>query len=204
MEDMKVLKLFGLAIAAMALTAFLGAGSASATELYSTGVTLKTPATLELTLKSTTSLLMKDTGGSTNDTCTSSTIEGATTNTGGSGVAITASVSTLVLGGCTHTTDALKNADGSFGRLELKWSSGTKATLISKESRLTIQSTVFGISCTPNTGAGTTLGSIETAAGTNAVINVNAVINLGAFCGDSTWTGTYTVTKPHQLLIEDK
>jgi hypothetical protein len=201
---MKYLKMLGLAaVAAMALTAFLAA-SASATEIYSNGVTQGAGTTIESTLKATTSALLKDTGGSTNDTCTGSTVSGKTANAGGSGVNVTGSISSLAFTGCTHTTDPLKNADGTFGKLELKWTSGTNATVISKESRVTVQSTVFGISCTANTGEGTTLGTLATAAGTNAVMTINAVINMGAFCGDSTWTGTYIVTKPANMTVEDK
>jgi hypothetical protein len=35
-------------------------------------------------------------------------------------------------------------------------------------------------------------------------MHINGVINMGAFCGDSTWTGTYIVTSPTGLTVEEK
>jgi hypothetical protein len=201
---MRTFEMLRLAIfATFVLTALLGTSMASATEIYSNGVTQGAGTTLEWTQKSSLTLLVRDTGGSLNDTCTGSSVSMKTANAGGSGVSVTSSISALSFTGCTHTTDPLKNADGTYGSLELKWTKNTEATVISKETRITHISTVFGISCTANTGAGTTLGTLNTAGGA-ATFELSAVIEMGVFCGDSIWTGTYLITKPSKTTIEDK
>jgi hypothetical protein len=200
---MKYLKMLGLAaIAAMALTAIIGAGTASATELYtytSSGPAETVAVNTEIvsSLKSGTSALLKDTGGSTNDTCTGSEVKGKIENTGGKtseGKHPSGKISALTFTGCTHTTDVLAK-----GSLEIKNIAGTtNGTVISKEAQVTVQSTVFGISCTANTGTGTTIGTLTGVKSSteHATMDINGVINMGAFCGDSTWTGTYIVTSP--------
>jgi hypothetical protein len=207
---MKSLRIFGLAaIAAMALTALAGAGSASATQLYKNTtpggndkIAIGTAnAEITASLKTGTSALLKDTGGSTNDTCTSSEVKGKIEEDTSSTPSVnpTGKVSTLSFGGCTHTTDVLAK-----GSLEIRYITGsTNGVLISKEAQVTVQSTVFGISCTANTGTGTSIGTLTgAAAGGQATVDINGVINMGAFCGDSTWTGTYIVTSPTGLMVE--
>jgi hypothetical protein len=218
---MKYLKMLGLAaVAAMALTAIIGAGTASATELYkyttpSANDTLGAGTAIEATLKGGTSALLKDTGGSTNDTCTGSTVGGTITNSGGSGLAVSGTITTLDFTGCTHTTDPLPNSEiktesgvihKEYGTLEIKWISGTtNGTVVSKNTKVTVQSTVFGISCVANTGEGTVIGTLTGAKSSteHATMHINGVIEMG-ICGDSTWTGTYLVTNPTGLTVEDK
>ncbi len=207
---MKYLKMLGLAaVAAMALTAFLGAGSASATGLWkyttpSANDTLSAPVAIVASLETGTSALLKDTLGGANDTCTSSevkgTVESTATNPKGK-------ISSLTFGGCTHTTTPIENAGGDFGELEVKSIAGTtNGTLIGRGSRVTVKSTIFGVSCIANTGAGTTLGEITGAKSStgHAIIHINAIITLENGCGDSTWTGTYKVTTPTGLTIESE
>ena len=72
---MKYLKILGLAaVAAMALTAFMGAGTASATGLWkyttpSENDTLGVGTTITASLEAGTSAVLRDTGGLANDTC---------------------------------------------------------------------------------------------------------------------------------------
>jgi len=201
---MKYLKMLGLAaVAAMALTAFFGAGSASAQTLYTyktPNANIPIPVGTELisTLESGKSALLKDTGGLANDTCTGSEVKGAistnnTTDAGGS-------ISALTFTGCTHTTHVLAK-----GELEIKNIAGTtNGTVISKGARVTIKSTVFGISCVANTGAGTTIGTLTGAKSETdrATMDINGVITLENGCGDSTWTGSYEVTSPLGLTVD--
>ena len=220
---MKYLKILGLAaVAAMALTAFMGAGTASATQLYkyttpSANDKLGVGTTILSSLESGTSALLKDTGGLANDTCTASEVHGTITKDTSSSPAVNpqGAITTLSFTGCSHTTNVLAN-----GSLEIKNIAGTtNGTVISKEARVTIKSTVFGISCTANTGAGTTIGTLTGAKKTEAeakeeeetekvptlhraTMDISAIISLENGCGDSTWTGSYVVTSPVGLTVE--
>jgi hypothetical protein len=101
---MKYLKMLGLAaIAAAALTAILGAGTASATKLCENNQTANCTSHVVKgsTLKFTAESSVKFSGafGIVFDTCTESTMEGPTTGTGGvDGVAVTVNVNTLTFG----------------------------------------------------------------------------------------------------------
>jgi hypothetical protein len=205
---MRFLKVLGLgAVAAMILTAFLGAGTASATNLYkyttpSANDKLAIGTEIVLSLESGTSLLFKDTSGLPNDTCTKSEIKAIVERDTGSVPAAHAQgkVTSLALSGCSHTSTTLAN-----GELEIKNIGGTtNGTVISKGARITFQSTVFGISCVANTGAGTVIGTVTGAKSptASAKMDINGVIALEGICGDSTWTGSYSVTSPTGLTIE--
>jgi hypothetical protein len=202
---MKSLKIAVIVVMmAAAVTSLSAAGAVSATELYkntslSANDTQGTGTEITATLKTGSSLLLKDTGQSNNDTCTGSEIKGKIESAGGEASTPSGKVSSITFSGCSHTTDVIAN-----GSLEIKSIAGTtNGTVISKEAKVTVQSTVFGISCTANTGAGTTLGTLTGAgAGEQATIDINGVISLGSFCGDSTLTGTYLVTGPTGLVVE--
>ena len=201
---MKYLKIIGLAaVAAMALTAFVGAGTASAQTLYTYTTPSEndpTPVATELvsTLEAGTSAILKDTLGGVNDTCTGSEVKGkigtnTTTDAGGA-------ISHLTFTGCSHTTHVLAN-----GELEIKNIAGTtNGTVVSKGAQVTIKSTIFGVSCTANTGAGTTIGTLTGAKAhtAKATMDINGVITLENGCGDSTWTGKYEVTSPVGLTVD--
>jgi len=203
---MKTSKLFGLLlVGVMALAALIGAGNASATNLYR----YTTPAAndrvavgteLVVTLESETSLLWKDTGGLAHDTCTGSEWKGKLERDTASGVHASGKTTSLSFSGCSHTTTVL--APGEF---EIRSIAGTtNGTLISKGTRVTTKSTVFGISCVGNTGAGTTLGTITGAKSSTAyaTIDINGVVTKENGCGDSTVTGSYLITSPTGLTVE--
>jgi hypothetical protein len=194
------------ALATLATMALLGAGSASATRLYkyttpSANDALGVGSTIDLTTEPGTSILIKETGGGTNDTCTGLDIHGDIIVDNG----VTIRVTGLTATGCSHTSDSLKNADGTYGQLQVSNTAGTtNGTLVSKEMRITVQSTIFGISCTLNTGAGTTLGSLTGAKSSTgqAKATFNAVVSAGAFCGDWTMMGSFSVNTPLGLTVE--
>jgi len=201
---MKYLKILGLAaVAAMALTAFLGAGSASAQTLYkyttpSANDAIANETELISTLETGTSALLQDTLGGVNDTCTGSEVKGkiATNTTTDAGGAISA----LTFTGCSHTTTVLAK-----GELEIKNIAGTtNGTVVSKGARVTVKSTIFGLSCVANTGAGTTIGTLTGAKSSTALatMDINGVITLENGCGDSTWTGSYEVTNLPGLTVD--
>lgn len=193
---MKYLKMLGLAaFAAMALMAF-GAGTASATKLctdsacatvYPTGTeissSLKTSSTARLT-----------SGGSTIDTCSSSTVTGTTTNKEGATVA--GSISSLTWGSCTVTTDTVAN-----GSLEIEKTGANEGKAIGKGWEVT--TSTFGTSCTFGPGTGTVLSTIK--GGVEPVMVINSTVSKTAgnfLCpGTTGWDAEYVVTSPHALFI---
>jgi len=201
---MKYLKMLGLgAIAATATMALLGAGPASAQTLYtytSSATSADAIGAIDIisTLEEKTSALLVDTAGGVNDTCPGSEIKttiatNTTTDAGGSNAI-------LSFIGCSHTTHVLAK-----GSLEIKHQPGTpNGTVISKGTRITIKSTVFGISCVANTGAGTAIGTLTGATSETgkATMDIAGVITLENGCGDSTWTGKYEVTSPVGLTVD--
>jgi hypothetical protein len=203
-----VTKLSIMAAAIMSLAACFAASTASATNLYA--YTFPIPSTHKIPIGSTiffglesgTSSLFKDTSGGANDTCTSSSIDFDLTKdtTSPTPVAARGDLTILIFGGCSHTTTVLAN-----GELEVRHIAGTtNGTLVSIGARVTIKSTVFGISCVAATGTGTTIGTLTGASSpsTHAQADINGVLTLENGCGDSTWTGSYKVETPTGLVTE--
>ncbi|HEX6781143.1 MAG TPA: hypothetical protein VF125_03835 [Solirubrobacterales bacterium] len=196
---MKYLKMLGLAaVAAMALMAFVGAGTASATTLYVKGVAQTGSVTLSSSIASGGSAILKDTNNATVDTCKESTVTGSTKSPF-SGATVTGDIETgnLTFGGCSHKTTVLKP-----GTLHVAYTSGDNGTVSSSGAEVTVESTIFGASCIAKTGTGTTIGTLngKTGATEHATMTINGVIPMG-LCGDANWTGSYTVTSPTGLSV---
>jgi len=197
---MKYIKMLGLAaVAAMALMAFTGVASASM--LYNGATTLNAGTTLEFSLKSGTSALLKETSapggnGETLDTCTSSTVQGNITNAGSSTATVTGENTAISWGPtCTFPTTTTK-----LGKLEIHHiTGGTNGTLTADtEIGVTINTVFFG-SCVYGVTEGVDLGILT--GGNPATFHANAVaekLSGSALACPSTslWTGTYTSTKP--------
>lgn len=194
---MKYLKMLGLmAVAAAALMAFVGAGTASATTLEINGVTQNKSVTIEASIKAGDTAILKDTNGATVDTCSESKVEGATEGSF-SAPTLTGAIKTLSFDKCSHTTHVIKN-----GTLHIAWTSGTNGTVSSSGAEVTVQSTIFGASCIAKTGTGTTIGTFTGVSSGHATMTINGVIPMG-LCGDANWTGKYTVTSPTGLGVEN-
>jgi hypothetical protein len=189
---MKYLKMLGLAaLSAMALMAFV-AGPASATTLELGGVTQNKSVSLEATIKSGTSAVLRDTSGFSVNTCTSSEVAGSTETTF-TGPTVTGKVSKLTFSNCTDPVTVHKN-----GTLHVAYSSGTNGTVSSSGAEVTVDGPFGYITCT--TGAGTTLGTLTGVSSGNATMDVNAVLNCTVI-STARWTGTYTVTSPAGLGV---
>jgi hypothetical protein len=199
---MKYLKMLGLAaVAAMALMAFIGAGTASATTLDKEGVVQNKSVSIIATLEAGSSATLVDEGGSTTDTCHTSEVQGAT-EPPYTAASVGGAISHLTFGECSHTTKVLKN-----GKLSVSWIKGTNnGTVTSSEAEVTVVSTVFGISAICKTGAGTDIGTITGAATStsHAKMDITAknVLDCGIL-GKSSWTGTYIVTSPTGLRVTE-
>jgi hypothetical protein len=172
---MKHVKLPGLiAVAAMALMALLGVGTASATVLCKTatgglecGESWKYSGTIKGTLKSGTTAVAKNTSGSTENTCTSGSSEGEA-SAGGATSTVTGKTTGLTLSGCASTTDILKGCEGEIHSI-----SGTSSGTVTVKGCETT-SILNGVSCTYGAGEGVDVGIVEEG-GSGAAAKVNEV-----------------------------
>jgi hypothetical protein len=203
---MRYLKILALAaVAATALIAFLGAGSASATVLCKAAITEGCAASgsdypveteIDMSLEGTTATRATD--GTLLDTCTEGTLRGLTTNTGSASETVDWNLTHMQSSNCTTTTDAVVN-----GRLEVHWIPGTdNGTLTVFDTRVT--KTIFGVTCVYGPGAsGADLGTLT--GGSVATLDVEVVlpkISGGFVCpADVVWVGAYIVTTPQPLYV---
>lgn len=200
---MKHLKMLGLAsIAAVALTAFVGSGTASATVICKTEPVAHVcpegwdyPAGTEglASLKGTGTI--ETLGGAVLDTCSAGTIRGTSGNTGSATETVKGTGTALTFGSpespCTKTTDTL-----NIGAGEVHWIPGTNnGTLTASNVEVTVN-TIFG-TCVYGTGASLDLG---TAIGGTETLTINTIVpKIGgnATCpAETRITGTGVATLP--------
>jgi len=204
---MRYAKMLALAaVAAGALMAFIGAGTASATVLCSTTKepcpkTQDVPAGTVFHLTNTGTTLLTDTTGEPLDTCTISTVKGKTTNTGGPLETVLLGVEKLLWEGCTFPTKTLKATD-----LEIHKIAGTSNGTVTAGGtfEVTINTVFFG-SCIYGVTKGVSIG--ELTEGKPAIFHANNAL-AEKFSGSSLacpetslWTSTYTVTEPKETTI---
>lgn len=205
---MKYLKMLGFAaVAAMALMAFAGAGSASATVLCKTNTNpcsskWEAGTTLKFTLKNNTSALWRDTEGYTLKTCTNANLNGEITNAGSTIEPVKIKVTEHSWTSCTVATKTLK-----LGELEIQTIAGTtNGTLKYKNAEFTTNDIFFG-DCVYGTGeGGTDLGTLTSSSTGDSVIDVNAVLGpVGVnCCPEVVWVEEFTITSPQEtpLFVE--
>jgi len=194
---MKYLKVLGVAaFAATALMAF-GAGTASATTLFTDEAkTIAYPSgtTIHATLVPGTSAKLTNTAGETIATCPKSTVH--ITTSALSGNPLPGVLDKLTWEECSQTTHTVAN-----GSLDVAFTSGTSGTVTGTANQVTIG--IFGVSCTYGTGEGTKLGTMT--GGAEPKMAINAVVNktAGGFLCPSTgiWEAEYVVTTPHALFV---
>jgi len=197
---MKYIKMLGLAaVAAAALMAFVGAGTASATTLVGSGGTVPTGTTINAQLKAGTEAILEAGFGTIN--CDASTVDGKTGNQ--SGTLITGNVDVLTFTECTgDTVSVLKK-----GSLSIHHIAGTtNGTVTSSGAEVTvINHDTGGTHCiyrTENTVIGTLTGNTKG----NATLHADATlirVPTSAFCAsEATWKATYEVTTPSPLWVE--
>jgi hypothetical protein len=203
---MKYIKMLGFAaVAATALMAFLGAGTAAASqsvlcktavnpcptaEIYGVGTVL------DFSLKSGTSALLTETGGGTLDTCTESTVKSKITVAGGTeGKTATGENTSITWGKCTFPTVTV-----TLGKLKIdpieKTTNGTLTA--DSEIGVTINTVFFG-SCVYGVKEGSVIGTLTSGAPASFDANATAVkLSGSAFACPETskWTATYVATEP--------
>ena len=152
---------------------------------------------MDMSLKSATLTVIKDTNGNTFDSCPSSTIKMATSNTGGENVAVTGSVTAanLTWSGCTWTTTTTQGGTLSVSATSPNGSGTVKAS--------GFKVTVNGLlgDCVYQTGENLTLGTVV--GGNPATLEIKGVplTETSGFCPTSeVWTATYVSTEPAGTL----
>lgn len=194
---MKQLKMFALAaIAALGLMAFGGAGTASATTLFTDSAeTIDYPAgtVLEDSLVSGTSFTFKDTSTNTLVTCTSFTTKWKSLNTTGTWIELKLESVSL---SCDTGTIPI-----TFGVDKIDHVSATSGEVIGSGTSITVK--IFGVSCTYGTGEGTKLGTLSSGSAPELVVNAAIPRIAGGFLcpSTSTWSGRFILTSPHALTV---
>jgi hypothetical protein len=205
---MKYIKMLGLAaVAAAALMAFVGAGTASAAKLTSPAGTV-VPVGTVIKAENEGKVVLDPPFGAIE--CSKSIVEGKVTNAGGITIiegkevtdTVKGEITTLDFTECNATVTVLKK-----GTLEIHSLGNGNGTLTSNGAEVTVQ--FVGTHCiftTSNTDLGTVTGSGNTKS--NATLDISATIprtggSSGIFCGSTAaWTGAYKVTAPNPLFID--
>ena len=207
---MKYAKMLALAaVAAGALMAFIGAGTASATVICSTtadpcpaGQTWPNGTALDFSIPSGSSALLVDTSGNTLDKCTGSTVKGSISETGSSLATVTGPIEELTWTGCTFTTKTVSTGN----KLKVHKIAGTSNGTVTSDSpiEVTINTVLFG-SCIYGVGTTVDVGTITEGKGTAATFHANAVakrFGTNFACPEtSKWTGTYVLTTPSATTL---
>jgi hypothetical protein len=208
---MKYLKTFGLAlVAALALMAFVGAGSASATVICKTNTTPcseKYPAGTEYkaSLAVGTSMKLTTTEGTTLNTCAAATLTGKTENLGSATETVRGPVAATGLTFSNCSAGTVTTTEG--GVTETHSITGTaNGTYTAKGFKITVN-TPFG-PCTYTGGSATHIGTVT--GGAPATVDVNAVVtrlspdpDAGICPASARWQATYTVTSPNPLYVKE-
>lgn len=210
---MKYVKVLGLAaMAAVVLTALLGAGSASATVLCKENAipcpevkVYPAKTNVSATTEPETTVVFKATGGSELSTCSSSTIEGQTEKKGGEKEPIVIPIAQFSWFGCTSIV-----LTREVGTLEIDYiGPETRGTFTMKNVRVTVST--FGVTCTYGAGGtaidiGTAKGSPnETSPATLAVSSIVPKIEGSFLCpNDIVWEASYYITEPIPLYFKEK
>jgi hypothetical protein len=203
---MKHVKLALVAFGAMALTAFVGEGTASATVLCSTtndpcpAAQVWGPHLLEFSRKvGGPSFVLAATGGETLDTCSETVIFAAPESSGSATTTPEGPFSGFTMTGCTFPTTTLKS-----GRFKLHKTAGTSNLLIKGFGQeLTINTIFFG-SCIYGSSGEATLGTLSE--GKPAIFTMNGLLvklsGSNFACPETAKaSGTYTLTSPSNTTL---
>jgi len=201
---MKHLKMLGLtAVAAGALMALVGVGTASATRLCeapeaacSAANTVKTGTALTFTAEDS----LKTTGPFSLIimTCTESTLEGNTTNEAGASVAI--NLTKVSFGKCNRPISTVNTSGGeTLGTLAITWAGGSShnGSVSSNDTTLTVKEVPGFGTChylSNNTSIGTLTGRTATGGAPTIDLTANMTAEAGSSCPTDAWSGHYIYT----------
>jgi len=208
---MKYAKMLALAaVAAGALMAFIGAGTASATVLCSTTVE-KCPTAqkwgaipLDFSLVKETKAKLTETDGTSIVECSTSTVQGKITNTGSATETVTGPVEKLTFENCNLPVTVLKPNKETPVPLEVHWITGTSNGTVTAdgEFQVTVNTIFFG-SCIFTVEKGKDLGTLKEGKPGTFVANAVAVKTVGGgICPETAlWSASYQVTTPENTTL---
>ena len=155
-------------------------------------------ASVDLSLKSGTSMVLKNTEGSIGDTCTGGTISGSVG--AGAGNAVSIELTQSSWSSCSNTAGTV-----AVGSLEIERVEGThNGTVIGKGTEWKF--TISGVECTYGLGAGTDLGTLT--GGSAPVLKISTIVNkVGSsfLCPeDSVLEAEFVVTSPHAIYVDEE
>ena len=188
---MKYLKMLGLAaVAAAALMAVLGAGTAAADEICTNDPCTTTITTIEASQVGTGTL--ETTGGSTLITCNGGDIHIKVTKQGPLVKPIEGDVEKLLFTACTGTVTTIKS-----GTVKGTTVGTEEGTLTSVGAEVTTG--ILGTTCTYGTGEGIDLGTTK-----NTSLTVNTIVKRtagGFLCpAEARWTASFSITN-HNTVV---
>ena len=205
---MRYVKMLALAaVAAGALMAFIGAGTASASKLCSTtadpcpaGQSWPVNTVLDFSIPSGGSVILEEPNGTSINTCTNSTVKGKISNAGSATETVTGAVEVLTFTGCNFPTTVIKRAG-----LEIHKIAGTSNGTVTSDGlfEVTINTIFFGTCVYGVTNEGS-IGDLTE--GNPAIFHANATVHKlsgsNFACPENTlWTGTYTLTEPTNTTL---
>jgi hypothetical protein len=198
---MKYLKILGLAVvAAMAMMAFIGAGTASATGgvVCSTATNpctsqWPTGTTLDASLVGSAKLTAE---GVTLDTCTGGTVHGPL-DQGSATTMARWTVSTLDWSNCTVTTTTTEG-----GTLDVTGLAGGSGTVYATGFKVTTNTSFFG-SCVWTAGTKKHMGTLTEGVGTAVKLKINvSVERVSGVCpSTANWEAEYVLTSPSNTTM---
>lgn len=208
------------AVAAMAVIAFIGAGSASATVLCKVTPTpntteAKCPAASTYgpgTVIEATSTNPTLTAEPVGVTCTHSIVKGETTTTGGASSTVLGTMTTFDFTGCKeklfNTSCTVKSVNTSY-LMELHWTSGShNGTLTAKnhgfgEPGASVSCPFVGLNCVfgAEPTVNVTGGNPATVTATEVPLTIKAEGGFTECPEEAFWDATYTVLAPKPLWV---
>jgi hypothetical protein len=200
-ETMKYLKILGLAaVAAAALMAFAGAGTAAADELCTEPANAEEmcpggPITaVDMTLLGTG--VITTTGHVPMATCTGGTRHMEKLHQGTGVSPIISTTQTIRWSGCNTKVETIA---GGSAKMERNAGGGTTLTSIGEEVTLEL----FGVSCVYGTGLGTDLGEISTSGAISFSTTVSKTAGGGLCPSTALWDAEFLMTNHttlHQIV----
>ena len=195
---MKTLRILGMSlIAAAALAAVLGAGTASATvlceEAPAAGTHCKTPVNkgtvVTFSIEAGTSSLLKGPFGETIATCTESTLKSPTSNVGSTTEAVSGNIETMTFSSCNRPVTVFL-----LGTIRYFHINGTLYARIRITGLIIIIHNVplFG-SCTYETNE-TEVGTLTGNTSSAPTLDIGGSIKSTNGCPTATWSGSYVYT----------
>lgn len=201
MNYLKTLSL--VLVVAAAFTAYVAAGTASATTLEIEGAEQTSAVAFTMSLSKGGRTVFKNTKGEFFSLCSESELAGGTVpdESGDfTGPTVDATLSSFSIANCLSELNPATVL--SAGQLSIAYTENTRGTVKSSGAEITLFWKLFKLDIVCKTApAGTDIGTLTGVAVGNAILHVNAVLACSPFVIDMKWEGEYEVTSPNGLGV---